>query len=91
MKLLSTIVALALAIRVDSFAAVDPVDPVVDPEPQCVDGFLEGVTLTGSGGEGACTPDSLVDSAPEGVCFGVNCRTGGCCPLTGGCEEKIPC
>ena len=96
MKLLSTIVALALAIRVDSFAAIDPVDPVVDPGPQCVDGFLEGVTrVPPSGREGAYPPDSLVyppvPAPPDSLCFGVSCRAGGCCPLNGECAEKIPC
>ncbi len=78
MKLLSTIVALALAIRVDSFAAIEPEEPVVDPGPPCVDGFLEDTCLWSSEPNGA-------------ICVGVQCRALSCCPLTGECLEKIPC
>jgi hypothetical protein len=96
MKLLSTIVAFALSIRVDAFAAIDPVDPVVDPGPKCVDGFLEGVTqrATVPPQPGICPPESLVEAngtPGPGLCGSVQCRGKLCCPLDGLCAEKIPC
>ena len=96
MKLLSTIVAFALSIRVDAFAAIDPVDPVVDPGPKCVDGFLEGVTqrATVPPQPGICPPESLVEAngtPGPGLCGNVQCRGKLCCSLDGLCAEKIPC
>ena len=108
MKLLATIVALALSVRINSFATIDPgpgveepvvanidapadapiqggfeapVDepPVVEPGPQCVDGYLQ-VTCP--------------DPGPVNWCDGVTCASYQyCCHDTtfGLCQDRELC
>ena len=99
MKLLSTILALALSIGVvDSFASVDPVDPV-DPVPPCEGGYIAASSQC----------PGAPEEGPSGICSGVRCpgpedKFGLCTAITcttetyccsditfGICQPRTPC
>ena len=106
MKLLSTIVALALAIQVDSFAATDPVEepveaPIVEPEPvdEPVDAPVvdPGPPCVDGFLEVTCPPPGDL-SGNQDLCDGVTCNLNGgvaqwcCSEITFGlCQDRPTC